>query len=149
MDTLASVSSLFLAQERLHELGVPREITSSEIIDTKNLISVIGASMGKPNGQKANAPPGSKTQNNIILNMSDGSQFNCGSGWGIWCDLGTHYHLGGGKTRGGEGKPVIYRLRTKTEEQELGRNTGPRGPGWTKASDQSQALKFYELLGKQ
>ena len=115
------------------------------------MVSVIDVSMGEMNGQKANAPSGSKRQRDIILNMSDGSQIKSGSGWQVWSSEGTHYHLGGcRKPRGGEGKPTIYRLRTKWEEQEIGKGMtvpGPRGPGWIKASDQSHAQILYKLLG--
>ena len=111
------------------------------------MVSVISISLGELNGQKANAPPRSKQQHNIILNMSDGSPLPCGSGWGVWDSEGSHYHLGGCRVSGGQ--PTIYRLRTKIEEDKLKTNGDPHGPGWTKSSDQAHALILYKLLGKQ
>jgi len=111
------------------------------------MVSVISISLGELNGQKANAPPRSKQQHNIILNMSDGSPLPCGSGWGVWDSEGSHYHLGGDRSAGG--RPTIYRLRTKIEEDKLKKNGDVCGPGWTKSEYQEHALKLYELLGKQ
>lgn len=136
LDLLANAAALAQAQERLHELGVPREITVSSI------------SMGEQNGQKANAPPMSKKQNNIVITMSDESKIIRGSGWHVWESKGKHYHLGGGKSKNGEGKPVIYRIREKIEEDKIGRNGKQKGPGWIKASDQTRANELYEKYGK-
>ena len=137
LNLLANAAALAQAQERLHELGVPREITVSSI------------SMGEQNGQKANAPPMSKKQNNIVITMSDESKIIRGSGWHVWESKGKHYHLGGGKSKNGEGKPVIYRIREKNEEDKIGRNEKKKGPGWIKASDQTRANELYEKYGKQ
>ena len=83
-------------------------------------------SIGEQNGQKANAPPGSKPQFNILIN----GEKTTGSGWYVWYEFGNWYHLGGGK----QGRPTIYELTSKG--------------GWKKHDDQSKSNEYYEQYGK-
>ena len=95
--------------------------------------SVISVSLGRANGQKANAPLGSRTQSNIILHTL-GLETSIGSGWDVWFASGSWYHLGGTRSR----KPTIYRLQCLD-----------KGVGWvSKGVDQTHASKLYELIGK-
>ena len=85
--------------------------------------------LGAQNGQKANAPPGSKPQFYILMNDKKIGK----SGWHVWQEDGNWYHLGGGC---GDNKrePTIYELTSKG--------------GWKKHDDQSKAMEYYEQYGK-
>lgn len=93
-------------------------------------------SLGNQNKQKANAPPGSKPQSNIILHMSDEIPRKLGSGWGDpWKYRGSWYHLGGARRPGEKkGTPTIYILKDDK---------------WSSAGvDQSTAWILYEHRGR-
>ena len=86
------------------------------------------ASIGEKNKIKSNAPPGSKTQFDILINnvKTKGK-----SGWHVWYEYGNWYHLGGSKRK----KPTIYQLNKNNK--------------WTtKGIDQSKASDYYKQYGK-
>ena len=83
-------------------------------------------SLGEENKQKANAPPNSKPQFNILIN-----DIKNGSGWSVWYEYGNWYHLGGSKS----GIPVIYQLNNQ-------------GNKWNKYDNKTKALEYYEIYGK-
>ena len=128
LDLLSGVAALAQAQERLHELGVPRP----DLIVPR----ILSVSLGDVSRTRSNRPEGSKLHNIVYINYSDGTTERNGTGWHTFMKDGVWYHLGGNKQG-----PILYFLEFRKVKGGCDHRWR-----WKKCRDQTEANSLYRDL---